>query len=182
MQRAYEKKKLRNRAGCLCIGILCLTLLYSVSASALRAPTAGCSPKRKITKISYVFPLETSAWRISDSYGWREDPFTGEETFHKGVDLACASGAIVLAGADGMVITARRNQSYGNYLRLFHENGEELLYAHMQYLYVRAGEVVKAGQPLGTVGQTGRTTGAHLHLEWKIDGTNYDPTEVFDLS
>lgn len=110
---------------------------------------------------------------------WRKDPLTGKEAFHKGVDLACASGTIVLAGADGIVAAARHSQSYGNYLRLSHTEGEETLYAHMQYLYVRTGEVVKAGEPIGTVGQTGRATGAHLHLEWLCNGIRYDPAGIF---
>lgn len=140
---------------------------------------AGCSLRAKGTKEQYQFPLGTTAWRISEEYGWREDPLTGKEAFHKGVDLACASGTIVLAGADGIVAAARHSQSYGNYLRLSHAKGEETLYAHMQYLYVRTGEVVKAGEPIGTVGQTGRATGAHLHLEWLCNGIRYDPAGIF---
>ena len=88
---------------------------------------------------------------------------------------------IVLAGADGIVAAARHSQSYGNYLRLSHADGEETLYAHMQYLYVRTGEVVKAGEPIGTVGQTGRATGAHLHLEWLCNGIRYDPAGIFNF-
>ena len=125
-----------------------------VSARALNTPPAGCSLRTKVTKERYRFPLGTTAWRISGEYGWRKDPLNGKEAFHKGVDLACASGTIVLAGADGIVAAARHSQSYGNYLRLSHAKGEETLYAHMQYLYVRTGEVVKAGEPIGTVGQT----------------------------
>ena len=68
-----------------------------------------------------------------------------------------------------------------NYLRLSHAKGEETLYAHMQYLYVRTGEVVKAGEPIGTVGQTGRATGAHLHLEWLCNGIRYDPAGIFNF-
>lgn len=183
MQRLYPNKKRRNSyaAVCLCMGMLCL-MLYSVSASALKEPPVGCSLKRKPAKFSYVFPLETSAWRISDSYGWREDPLTGKETFHKGVDLACEAGTVVIAGADGIVVMARRSQSYGNYLRISHEKGEETLYAHMQYLYVRAGEIVKEGQPIGTAGQTGRATGTHLHLEWLCNGIRYNPAGAFELS
>lgn len=142
------------------------------------APGGG-SLRTKVTKEQYQFPLGTTAWRISEEYGWRKDPLTGKEAFHKGVDLACASGTIVLAGADGIVAAARHSQSYGNYLRLSHTEGEETLYAHMQYLYVRTGEVVKAGEPIGTVGQTGRATGAHLHLEWLCNGIRYDPAGIF---
>ena len=80
----------------------------------------GCSLRIKVTKEQYQFPLGTTAWRISEEYGWRKDPLNGKEAFHKGVDLACASGTIVLAGADGIVAAARHSQSYGNYLRLSH--------------------------------------------------------------
>lgn len=71
---------------------------------------AGGSLRTKVTKEQYQFPLGTTAWRISEEYGWRKDPLTGKEAFHKGVDLACASGTIVLAGADGIVAAARHSQ------------------------------------------------------------------------
>ena len=121
------------------------------------------------------------AWRVSDPYGWRKDPFTGEKAFHRGVDLACAEGTPVLAALDGVVTAARRGTAYGNYVRLTHGDGQETLYAHMQYLYVRAGEVVAAGQRLGTAGQTGRATGAHLHFEFLTGGIRYDPSAALSL-
>lgn len=67
-----------------------------------------------------AFPLETTAYRVSDGYGTRQDPFTGEEGFHAGIDLACAQGTAVLAVEDGIVIAARNDTGYGNYLRIFH--------------------------------------------------------------
>ena len=76
---------------------------------------------------------------------------------------------------------ARRSGTYGNYLRISHPGGQETVYAHMQYLYVRAGEVVQAGQSLGTVGQTGRATGAHLHFEFLTGGIRYDPSAALSL-
>ena len=110
-----------------------------------------------------------------------KDPFTGEKAFHRGVDLACGEGTPVLAALDGVVTAARRGAAYGNYVRLTHGDGQETLYAHMQYLYVRAGEVVAAGQRLGTAGQTGRATGAHLHFEFLTGGIRYDPSAALSL-
>ena len=81
----------------------------------------------------------------------------------------------VLAAADGVVRMAGRHKSYGNYLRVLHADGDETLYAHLQYLFVRAGEAVSAGQTLGTVGQTGNATGPHLHFEILHRGLRYDP-------
>lgn len=101
--------------------------------------------------------------------------------FHRGVDLACEEGTPVLAALDGVVTAARRGAAYGNYVRLTHGDGQETLYAHMQYLYVRAGEVVAAGQRLGTAGQTGRATGAHLHFEFLTGGIRYDPSAALSL-
>ena len=97
------------------------------------------------------------------------------------MDLACEEGTPVLASLDGVVTAARRGTAYGNYVRLTHGDGQETLYAHMQYLYVRAGEVVAAGQRLGTAGQTGRATGAHLHFEFLTGGIRYDPSAALSL-
>ena len=70
------------------------------------------------------------------------------------------------------------HSSYGNYLRILHADGDETLYAHMQYLFVRTGQAVTAGQVLGTVGETGNATGPHLHFEILHKGLRYDPSEA----
>ena len=183
MRTIEPKKKYFCRTGVSLCGILSLFLIMGsfVSVCALKTPPAGCSFGQKKTTVSYCFPLESASWHISDPYGWRKDSLTGKEAFHKGMDLACASGTAVLAGADGIVLAARYSLSYGNYIRICHANGEETLYAHLQYLYVRTGEVVWAGEYIGTAGQTGRATGAHLHLEWLVDGTRYDPAIALAL-
>ena len=79
-----------------------------------------------------------------------------------------------------MVCAAAYSPSYGNHLRILHPDGCETRYAHLQYLYVRPGEVVQAGQTLGTVGQTGRATGAHLHLELWQQGAACDPAALLE--
>ena len=108
------------------------------------------------------------------------DPFTGKPAFHSGLDLACAEGTAVRAVQDGVVTAAAYSPSYGNHLRILHPDGCETRYAHLQYLYVRPGEVVQAGQTLGTVGQTGRATGAHLHLELWQQGAACDPAALLE--
>ena len=128
----------------------------------------------------HCFPLDTTAWRVSDAYGARTDPFTGKSAFHRGLDLACAAGTAVQAVQGGVVTAAAYSPSYGNHLRILHPDGCETRYAHLQYLYVRPGEVVQAGQTLGTVGQTGRATGAHLHLELWHQGTACDPAALLE--
>lgn len=131
-------------------------------------------------KAAQCFPLDTTVWRISDPYGLRTDPFTGKQAFHEGIDLACAEGTVVRAVRDGVVTVAASSAGYGNYLRLLHPDGRETRYAHLQYLYVRPGEIVQAGQALGTVGQTGRATGPHLHLELREQGTAQDPAALLE--
>ena len=157
---------------------------FAVLAGLLAALLAGVVlPARAQAKAERLcFPLETTQYRISDPYGWRDDPFTGEPAFHKGIDLACAEGTAVCAAGDGVVIQAKRSASYGNFLRILHPDGTETLYAHLQYIYVRAGEVVRAGQTLGTAGQSGRATGAHLHFELQKQGTACDPADALGLS
>ena len=161
-----------------CAVLFCMTVLRACAA---KTAPEGCSLERVRPTQAAAFPLGTDGWRVSDAYGWRTDPLTGEETFHRGTDLACAEGTRVLAAMDGVVSAARRSKTYGNYLRLSHSGGQETLYAHLQYLFVRAGEVVQAGQPLGTAGETGRSTGAHLHFELLEQGTRYDAGALLGL-
>lgn len=154
------KHKRYQRAAVLALTVLLIILLAGrvLPVCAGKNVPAGASLKQAKPGQTLCFPLETAAWRVSDPYGWRKDPFTGEKAFHRGVDLACEEGTPVLAALDGVVTAARRGTAYGNYVRLTHGDGQETLYAHMQYLYVRAGEVVAAGQRLGLLA-------AFLH-EW----------------
>ena len=177
------KHKRYQRAAVLALTVLLIILLAGrvLPVCAGKNVPAGASLKQAKPGQTLCFPLETAAWRVSDPYGWRKDPFTGEKAFHRGVDLACGEGTPVLAALDGLVTAARRGTAYGNYVRLTHGDGQETLYAHMQYLYVRAGEVVAAGQRLGTAGQTGRATGAHLHFEFLTGGIRYDPSAALSL-
>ena len=93
-----------------------------------------------------------------------------------------AEGTEVLCVQAGAVTGAGSGGSYGNCLRVQHPDGSETRYAHLQYLYVRAGEVVAAGQRLGTAGQTGRATGAHLHFELRRGGEAEDPATLLGLA
>lgn len=128
---------------------------------------------------SLTFPLPGASATKTSGYGWRTDPMGGSGSdFHLGDDLAAATGTPVLAAADGVVRYAGSHRSYGNYLRILHANGDETLYAHLQYLFVHSGQSVKAGQCLGTVGETGNATGPHLHFEILHKGIRYDPSEA----
>ena len=170
-ERGRRKALFQGTAGMLLwAGALCLLLRAAL--------LPACAEKAA----ALTFPLDTAAWRVSDPYGWRTDPFDGKTRFHEGVDLACAEGTPVLAAMDGVAASSRRSASYGNCLRVRHADGKETLYAHLQYLYVRAGEVIEAGQVIGTAGQTGRATGPHLHFELWERGERCDPGAALGLS
>ena len=121
------KHKRYQRAAVLALTALLIILLAGrvLPVCAGKNVPAGASLKQAKPGQTLCFPLETAAWRVSDPYGWRKDPFTGEKAFHRGVDLACAEGTPVLAALDGVVTAARRGTAYGNYVRLTHGDGQE---------------------------------------------------------
>ena len=165
----YGKKSALFRAAALLGVLLCVRLVLPARAQSK-------------TEDAFCFPLETTQWRISDGYGWREDPFTGKRAFHKGIDLACAEGTGILAVRDGTVLRTKRSASYGSCMELLLADGTAAVYAHLQYIYVRPGEAVESGQLLGTAGQSGRATGAHLHFELYRQGKACDPADALGLS
>lgn len=124
------KHKRYQRAAVLALTVLLIILLAGrvLPVCAGKNVPAGASLKQAKPGQTLCFPLETAAWRVSDPYGWRKDPFTGEKAFHRGVDLACEEGTPVLAALDGVVTAARRGTAYGNYVRLTHGDGQETLY------------------------------------------------------
>lgn len=116
--------------------------------------------------------------RLSSDFGLRKDPFTKETRHHKGVDIAAVEGSKIKAAADGIVKFSGWKPGYGNMVIVEHKQGYETRYAHNSDNTVRKGEVVKSGQVVAKVGQTGRATGSHLHFEVRKDGQAVDPNSM----
>ena len=112
---------------------------------------------------------------ISSSYGYRNDPFTGKKTFHKGVDIPAAKGTPIHALAGGVVIYSGDRNGFGNMVEIDHGNGYSTRYAHISKLIVEAGDRIDQDQVIAEIGSTGRSTGPHLHLEMFKDGRRFNP-------
>ena len=117
---------------------------------------------------------------VSSYYGYRINPVTGAEQFHRGVDIAVPTGTGVLAAMDGTVTTAAYDSYYGNYVVIEDGKGYCTKYAHMDTLSVSAGQAVKHGDTIGTTGNTGSSTGSHLHIECLYNGEYYNPLFYFE--
>ena len=113
--------------------------------------------------------------RITGSFGERIDPFSGEGAFHRGVDISSEIGTRIIAPADGVVRFADFMNGYGRTVLLDHGNGITTLYGHMSGFAVSAGQLVHRGDTVGYVGQSGRSTGPHLHYEVRIFDTPVNP-------
>jgi Rod binding domain-containing protein len=114
----------------------------------------------------------------TSAFGWRPDPLSGREKFHRGVDLRAAYGTDVPAAADGEVVFAGPRGSYGNVVILKHADGVETRYAHLSNVDVSVGETVPGGGVVGRVGSSGRSTAPHLHFEVLVNGERVDPERV----
>ncbi len=112
---------------------------------------------------------------ITSGYGYRKDPFTGRIKFHHGVDIFAARGTPVVAPARGRVVRIRRERGYGLTLELDHGNGIHTFYAHLQSVKVHRGQEVERGDTIAFVGNTGRSTGPHLHYEVRVQGRRVNP-------
>ncbi len=127
------------------------------------------------SKDKYIWPIKDS-FTITDGFGARN---MAESPYHYGIDLAVSSGTPIYAADGGVVITANANvhaSSYGYYVLIRHDNGQETLYAHMRSEpLVSVGERVYQGQQIGEVGMTGLATGPHLHFEIRINGDKVNP-------
>lgn len=111
----------------------------------------------------------------SSGFGYRVHPIQGTVKFHYGTDFAADSGDSVSAFADGYVYAAGESDSYGKYLILTHEGGFASLYAHLSEFVAHEGDMVKRGQTIGRVGQTGNATGPHLHFELFLNDVYINP-------
>ncbi len=124
-----------------------------------------------------IVPVSAS---ITAGFGYRKNPFTSRGSeFHKGVDFAASYGQTISATGDGVVIFSGWNAGYGRMVIISHGYGITTLYAHNSKLLVKEGDKVKKGQAVSKAGNTGRSTGTHLHYEVKVNGKNVNPAQYF---
>ncbi len=117
---------------------------------------------------------------ISSPYGWRTDPFTGEREFHYGIDFAGKEGAKVHAVAAGVVTWAGPRYGFGNLVIINDGDGYTTYYAHNKKVLVKVGQIVKRGDVISLMGETGRATGPHVHLEVHKDGVPINPWSLVE--
>jgi len=115
---------------------------------------------------------------VSSSFGPRLDPFTHEPRFHRGIDIAAPEGVPVLAALGGRVVSAGYEKGYGNNVMIEHEGRFRTRYAHLGSISVKPGDVVRDREVLGAVGNSGRSTGPHVHFEVSRSGERLDPRSV----
>ena len=113
----------------------------------------------------------------SSPFGMRIDPFTGELSFHPGIDFAGPEGEAVKAVAAGVVTWAGPRGGFGNMVEIDHGNGYATLYGHSEKVLVHVGQVVKKGQVIALLGSTGRSTGPHVHFEVLYNGRPVNPAK-----
>jgi murein DD-endopeptidase MepM/ murein hydrolase activator NlpD len=130
--------------------------------------------KSVLASVPSIMP--TKGW-ITSSFKRRRDPFTGRLTWHRGLDVSTNIGTPVVAPADGLVTYSGRKVDFGNIVTIDHGNGYKTRYGHNSKLLARRGQRVKRGQVIAFVGNTGRSTGPHLHYEVIRNGIPLNPAD-----
>jgi murein DD-endopeptidase MepM/ murein hydrolase activator NlpD len=133
----------------------------------------------RFSTLPSIWPLHGS---IRADYGWRTHPILGTREFHKGIDIPGWVGAPVRAAADGLVVFSDWSKGYGLAVIIDHHNGYSTLYGHNQKLMVSVGDVVRKGQQISQVGNTGLSTGPHVHYEVNYNKSAMDPKNFLDLN
>ena len=136
-----------------------------------------------LTDIPNLWPVKGGIGHISMFFGQNENPFTGQWYIHKGVDISTyRQGDAVLATADGQVVTVDYDLGgFGNYIIIKHKHGFYTRYAHLQSFRIQKGQKVQQGQVIGYIGNTGLSTGPHLHYEVHIGSDVVDPMKYLNI-
>jgi len=129
-------------------------------------------PRFDPTAIPSIWPVRG---QVTAGFGERMDPLSGEGAFHSGIDISAPSGTKVEAAADGIVFQAGPDSGYGNVVLIDHGYGIATKYCHLSGISVVVGQEVRRGQPIGTVGTTGKATGPHLHYEVHVSEMPVNP-------
>ncbi len=136
--------------------------------------------QERITHIPAIQPIASEHMKqMASGYGYRRDPIYGTSRFHEGLDFASDSGTPVYATADGRVTHAGWHSGYGNLVEIDHGYGYVTRYAHLSKYDVTEGQEVKRGDKIAEVGNTGKSTGSHLHYEVRLNGTPQNPINYY---
>ena len=151
---------------------------YSLSADGL--------PAAEGTTLAPYF-LTASMWSpvsglVTSRFGWRSHPVSGEQDFHKGVDIAAAQGTPILAALPGVVEQTGYSESYGNFVVLRHSDNLRTTYNHCSEILAKEGEQLARGDRIALVGSTGISTGPHLHFEVEVKGLKADPLQALEVT
>ena len=119
--------------------------------------------------------IAPAAGLMTDGFGRRRDPFTGRRAFHRGLDISARRGTPVFAPADGVVVFSGRNGGLGRTVRIAHGFGFTTVYGHLDSIVVEPGDEIRRGDEIGALGNSGRSTGPHLHYEVHVDGRAVNP-------
>ena len=140
----------------------------------IRARKGGSSPPGSIVTGSYIVPTNGT---VTSNFGWRTHPVFGNQRLHAGMDIGADHGEDIVAADGGVVISSGTISGYGKTIIIEHNATYSTLYAHSSELLVSEGQVVKKGQLIARVGETGYTTGPNLHFEVRVNGSPVDPRE-----
>ena len=132
-----------------------------------------------LQKIPVSMPVR-GKYRYSSNFGLRKDPFTRKISRHDGVDMVARSGSAIYATADGTVVFAGWNSGFGRVVRIRHIHGFETVYGHLRKIHVKVGQMVSRGDRIGDMGNSGRSTGTHLHYEVHVGGSPKDPKKYLE--
>lgn len=136
----------------------------------------GDEPSDAERKTAFVWPVDGDDYtRISSAFGARRHPVTGKQDFHAGIDIPAPVGTKVLAALDGEVTGVGQHQNLGRFVKVTHADGSYSLYGHLSRTAARPGKHVKAGEVIGMVGSTGRSTGPHLDFSIRRNGRPVNP-------
>lgn len=130
---------------------------------------------QKIKKQMIPTQEPVAGGEMGSAFGWRIDPFSGRSALHTGLDFPAESGTPILAAAGGVVVAQEYHPAYGNMVEIDHGNDLVTRYAHASRVLIKKGDIVKRGQAIAEVGNTGRSTGPHLHFEVLVQGVFQDP-------
>jgi murein DD-endopeptidase MepM/ murein hydrolase activator NlpD len=125
----------------------------------------------------FIYPIRG---RLTSPFGWRNDPISGVRRFHAALDLAAPIGVPVKAAMDGRISAVGENSTYGKFIILSHSGGYQTMYAHLNAVSVKRGDYVDQGSKIGEVGNTGYSTGPHLHFAVYKNGKAVNPLDFLN--